>query len=97
MDTLKWIRMGKLFIYLFLILIVAPLYLYLTLPVLSPWFQGLPTEILFISIIITLLEVKVVKGQKSLVFGIALLTAVISFLYLVVMNIASMELGPCCL
>jgi hypothetical protein len=92
MDTLKWIRMGKLFIYLFLILIVAPLYLYLTLPVLSPWFQGLPTEILFISIIITLLEVKVVKGQKSLVFGIALLTAVISFLYLVVMNIASMEL-----
>ena len=90
--ALSLIKKAKLALYLVLIFVVAPLYIYFNLPVISPWFIGLPLEIFFISIIIATLEVQVVKSGKSAAFGLAALFAVLSLLYIVIMLVAGMPM-----
>jgi hypothetical protein len=91
-DALTLLRRAKLAVYAVLIIIVAPAYLYLNLPVISPWFIGLPLEILFISIMIAALEVQILKGQKSGLFVGAVVTAVISLIYIISMTIAGLPM-----
>jgi hypothetical protein len=86
------LRSIKIFIYLILILVVGPLYLYVNLPVISPWFIGLPLEVLFISVAIAALEIKVVKGQKSIPMVLAVLVALLATLYIGFMTIAGMPM-----
>ncbi len=91
-DALTILRKTKLFIYLIMIVLVAPLYLYLNLPVISPWFIGLPLEVLFISVMIAILEVQILKGQKSGLFVVALIVAVLSLIYIGTMSLAGMAI-----
>jgi hypothetical protein len=91
-DALTILRKTKLFVYIFLIVVVAPAYVYFNLPVISPWFMGLPLEIFFISLMITALEIQVLKGQKSGLFFTALGTAVIALLYIVIMSLAGLPM-----
>lgn len=90
--AISLVRRVKLFIYLFLIIIVAPAYIYLNMPVISPWFSGLPFEIMFISMMIAALEIKVVKGQKSGLMFTAVGVAVLSLLYIVIMTLAGLPI-----
>lgn len=91
-DALTLLRRAKLAVYAVLIIIVAPAYLYLNLPVISPWFIGLPLEILFISIMIAAFEVQILKGQKSGLFVGAVVTAVLSLIYIVSMTMAGLPM-----
>lgn len=90
--VLRTLKRAKIIIYLVLIFVVGPLYLYFNLPVISPWFAGLPMEILFISLLITILEVRVVKKQKSGLFIGAAIIALVSLLYIIFMSAAGMPI-----
>ena len=91
-QALTLIKKAKIIIYALLILVVAPLYIYFMLPVLSPWFIGLPLEIFFISIIIATLEIQFVKSVKSGLFVAASSAAILSMLYIAIMLIAGMPM-----
>jgi hypothetical protein len=91
-QALTLIKKAKIIIYALLILVVAPLYIYFMLPVLSPWFIGLPLEIFFISIIIATLEIQFVKSVKSGLFVAASSAAILSILYIAIMLIAGMPM-----
>jgi hypothetical protein len=86
------IRNLKLVIYLVLVFVIAPLYVYVNLPVISPWFIGLPLEVFFLSMVVVGLEVQVIKGQKKGAFITALLIMIISLIYIGVMSIAGMPM-----
>ena len=86
------IRNLKLVIYLVLVFVIAPLYVYVNLPVISPWFIGLPLEVFFLSMVVVGLEVQVIKGQKKGAFITALLIMIISLIYIGVMSVAGMPM-----
>lgn len=86
------VRRAKIIIYLILILVVAPTYLYFNLPVLSPWFIGLPMEVLFLALMISVLEVQVVKSKKSAMFMIAASVAALSLIYIIAVGVSGMPI-----
>jgi hypothetical protein len=90
--VLRTLRRAKIIVYLVLIFVIGPMYLYFNLPVISPWFAGLPLEILFISLLITILEVRLVKKQKSGLFIGAAIVALISLIYIIFMSAAGMPI-----
>ncbi len=91
-DALSLIKKAKIVIYALLILVVAPLYIYLSLPVISPWFIGLPLEIFFISIAIAAIELQVSRKKASALLGVAGLFAVLSILYIGVMILSGLPM-----
>ncbi len=79
------------FIYVVFLIVVAPLYLYISLPVLNPWFIGLPIGIFFISLVIVGLELRVINKRKTILFKLASLTALATIIYIMVVSLASWE------
>lgn len=90
--ALNLVRRAKTILYLILVLVIAPTYLYFNLPVINPWFIGLPMEVLIISLTIAMLEIQVLKGQRSTVFMIAASIAAISLIYMLSMGIVGLPI-----
>jgi hypothetical protein len=79
------------FIYVVFLIVVAPLYLYMNMPVLNPWFIGLPIGIFFISLIIIGLELRVINKRKTILFKIASLLSLVTLAYIMVVSLMSWE------
>ena len=84
---LNWFTIIRLSFYLFLLLIVLPLYTYLFMPVWSFSFAGLPFEIFIFSLLFAVLETNS-KGISKL-GAAAVVTALLSFVYLLFMWLGS--------
>lgn len=78
-------------IYGLCILIIAPLYLYINLPVLNPWFINLPVGVFFIAVAIAIVELRHIRTKRTVLFNLASLTAVLSVLYILLMSVATWE------
>lgn len=78
-------------IYGVFLIIVAPLYLYINLPVLNPWFIGLPMGVVLISLIIVGLELRVINKRKTILFKLATLTTLLTIAYIMVVSLMSWE------
>ncbi len=89
---MKTLKRAKIIIYLILLLVVGPLYLYFSLPVISPWFAGLPVGVLFLSMLIAIMEIRVVKGQKSGIFVAAVIVALLTLIYIIGMSMAGLPM-----
>lgn len=76
-------------VYVLLLLVVAPLYTYLSLPIFNFNFVGLPIELLLISGLVAAMEIRINKSEASWPFRIALATAIICGLYILIMFVAS--------
>lgn len=79
------------FIYVVFLIIVFPLYLYINLPVLNPWFIGLPIGIFFISLVIVGLELRVINKKKTLLFKLASLVSLLTIAYIMIVSLMSWE------
>ncbi|MFK7797966.1 MAG: hypothetical protein AB8E82_10975 [Aureispira sp.] len=79
------------FIYIVFLIIIAPLYLYTSLPVLNPWFIGLPVGVFFISLVIIMLELRVINKRKTILFSLSTLTAMATIVYIMVVSVLSWE------
>jgi hypothetical protein len=79
------------FIYIVFLIVIAPLYLYMNLPVLNPWFIGLPVGVFFISLVIIILELRVINKKKTVLFGLSTLTAMATMVYIMVVSVMSWE------
>lgn len=79
------------FIYIVFLIVIAPLYLYMNLPVLNPWFIGLPVGVFFISLVIIILELRVINKKKTVLFGLSTLTAMATIVYIMVVSVMSWE------
>ena len=79
------------FIYIVFLIIIAPLYLYMSLPVLNPWFIGLPVGVFFISLVIIMLELRVINKRKTILFKLSTLTALATIVYIMVVSVMSWE------
>ena len=89
--AINWLNRLAQILYGTFLLIVAPIYLYLSLPVLNPWFLSLPIGIFFISILVLVLELRVINRRKTWLFKLSTLTAVATLLYIVVISIIGWE------
>ena len=83
-------RLAQLLYGLFL-LIVAPVYLYVNLPVLNMWFLGVPVGIFFISLTVMVIELRVINKRKTILFKLSILTAIFTTLYIMVISLATWE------
>jgi hypothetical protein len=83
-------RLAQVLYGLFL-LIVAPVYLYMNLPVLNMWFLGVPVGIFFISLTVMVIELRVINKKKTLLFKLSILTAILTIVYIMVISIATWE------
>lgn len=90
-PIITWLNRLVQLLYGIFLLIVAPLYLYLNLPVLNPWFIGLPVGVFFISLLVIVLELRVINRRKTVLFRIATVLAVGTLLYILVVSIAGWE------
>jgi hypothetical protein len=79
-------------IYLSTLLVVAPVYMYVTLPVLNIWFSSFTVGLILVSTAVAILEGILLERNSSWVFRIALGTAVTSTVYMLIMLLASTEL-----
>lgn len=73
------------------LLVIAPIYLYMNMPVLNMWFLGLPIGIFFISTLVLVLELRLINKKKTVLFKAASLTAVLMLVYIMIMSIATWE------
>lgn len=83
-------RMAQILYGLFL-LILAPTYLYMNLPVLNMWFLGVPVGIFFISITVMIIELRVINKRKTALFKLSILTALLTIVYIMVISLATWE------
>lgn len=83
-------RLAQVLYGLFL-LIVAPVYLYMNLPVLNMWFLGVPVGIFFISLTVMVIELRVINKKKTLLFKLSILTAILTIVYIMVISVATWE------
>jgi hypothetical protein len=83
-------RLAQVLYGLFL-LIVAPVYLYMNLPVLNMWFLGVPVGIFFISLTVMVIELRVINKRKTILFKLSILTAILTVLYIMVISLATWE------
>lgn len=79
------------FLYGLFLLIVAPAYLYINLPVLNMWFLGVPVGIFFISLTVMVIELRVINKRKTILFKLSILTAILTILYIMVISLATWE------
>lgn len=73
------------------LLIVAPVYLYMNLPVLNMWFLGVPVGIFFISLTVMVIELRVINKKKTILFKLSILTAILTIVYIMVISVATWE------
>jgi len=83
-------RLAQVLYGLFL-LIVAPVYLYMNLPVLNMWFLGVPVGIFFISLTVMVIELRVINKRKTILFKLSILTAILTMAYIMVISLATWE------
>lgn len=83
-------RLAQILYGLFL-LIIAPVYLYMNLPVLNMWFLGVPVGIFFISMTVMVIELRVINKKKTALFKLSILTAILTILYIMVISLATWE------
>lgn len=83
-------RLAQVLYGLFL-LIVAPVYLYMNLPVLNMWFLGVPVGIFFISLTVMVIELRVINKKKTILFKLSILTAILTIVYIMVISVATWE------
>lgn len=83
-------RLAQVLYGLFL-LIVAPVYLYMNLPVLNMWFLGVPVGIFFISLTVMVIELRVINKRKTILFKLSILTAILTIAYIMVISLATWE------
>lgn len=79
------------FLYGLFLLIVAPAYLYINLPVLNMWFLGVPVGIFFISLTVMVIELRVINKRKTILFKLSILTAILTIFYIMVISLATWE------
>lgn len=79
------------FLYGLFLLIIAPVYLYMNLPVLNIWFAGLPIAVFFIALTIMIIELRVINKRKTLLFKLSIFTMLITVIYTAVISIATWE------
>lgn len=83
-------RLAQILYGLFL-LIVAPVYLYMNLPVLNMWFLGVPVGIFFISLTVMIVELRVINKKKTILFKLSILTAILTIAYIMIISLATWE------
>jgi hypothetical protein len=83
-------RLAQVLYGLFL-LIVAPVYLYMNLPVLNMWFLGVPVGIFVISLTVMVIELRVINKKKTILFKLSILTAILTIVYIMVISLATWE------
>ncbi|WMX15189.1 hypothetical protein [Aureispira sp. CCB-E] len=83
-------RLAQILYGLFL-LIVAPVYLYMNLPVLNMWFLSLPVGIFFIALTVMIIELRVINKKKTFLFKLSTLTALLTITYIMVISLATWE------
>jgi len=71
------------------LLIIAPIYIYLNLPVINMWFSGLPVGILMIALAIVIIELRNINTKRSIAFKIASGTVILMILYIMIMSFAT--------
>lgn len=83
-------RLAQILYGLFL-LIIAPVYLYMNLPVLNMWFLGVPVGIFFMSMTVMVIELRVINKKKTALFKLSILTAILTILYIMIISLATWE------
>lgn len=83
-------RLAQILYGLFL-LIIAPVYLYMNLPVLNMWFLGVPVGIFFIALTVMVIELRVINKRKTILFKLSILTAIVTILYIMLISLATWE------
>jgi hypothetical protein len=83
-------RLAQILYGLFL-LIVAPVYLYVNLPVLNMWFLGVPVGLFFICMTVMVIELRAINKKKTVLFKLSILTAIFTILYIMVISLATWE------
>jgi hypothetical protein len=78
--------------YLIFLIIVAPVYAYVSLPVLNIWFSSFTIGVIIVSACVAALEGVLLKRETSKLFKISLATSVLFGLFLGVMSLASLEM-----
>lgn len=73
------------------LLVIAPVYLYMNLPVLNMWFVGLPVGIFFISMTVMIIELRVINKRKTILFKLSILIATLTILYIMAISMATWE------
>ncbi len=73
------------------LLIIAPVYVYLNLPVINMWFSGVPVGIFLISLFIIFIELRSITQKRTILFKLASLMAVLMIFYIMVMSVATWE------
>ncbi len=82
---------AKKVLYVLFLVVIAPLYLYLNMPVINIWFMGFPLAITILASLVAIMEVRLLKKDKTWIFKIAASLGVFSLLYILVVGIASWE------
>lgn len=79
------------FLYGCFLLIIAPSYIYINLPVLNMWFIGLPVGIFFISMTVMIIELRVINKRKTILFKLSIIIATLTILYIMLISMATWE------
>jgi hypothetical protein len=83
---------AKRVLYALFLLIIAPIYMYLSLPVMNFWFFSFPLGLLMISCFIGVFEIGMTKGKSTIIFKIAATVFALSALHIVITSVASWAL-----
>ncbi len=89
-----WSLLAKIqtFLYAGLIIIIAPLYLYMSLPVLHYSFWSFATGFFFVSVFIATLEMGLRRRQSGWLLYSAIISSLLSAIYILIMWLASSEM-----
>lgn len=90
-PVMNWLNRLVKVLYGTFLLVVAPIYLYVNMPVLNPWFLSLPIGVFFISLLVIVLELRVINRRKTWLFKLATLTAFLTLLYIILISISGWE------
>lgn len=88
-TSVSWFQRLKQALYLLFILVVAPIYTYVSLPVLDITFLSFPIGILIITSVVAALEFNFFGKRSSWIFKIAATLAAVSGIYILGMWVAS--------
>lgn len=86
------LSMGKKILYAFVLFIVLPLYLYISMPTLNFWFFSFPVGVATIAMTVAVLELSLAGRKGSLLAKISILVLVLSILHIAITSVASWAL-----
>lgn len=86
------LSMGKKILYAFVLFIVLPLYLYISMPTLNFWFFSFPVGVATIAMTVAVLELSLAGRKGSLLAKISIFVLVLAILHIAITSVASWAL-----